>query len=95
MLLWLGVDFPKTHDIGATLRTVLGERRIDVEQDFASWIEAFSADLARKRAPSFYCEQDFEEHDARSAIEGAVRMLAWADALIGPERAMEPDPLSK
>jgi hypothetical protein len=45
-------------------------------------LEELSTELAFKRAPSFYCEAEYSDEDARPARDGAAKVLAWARALL-------------
>lgn len=82
VLLWLGVDFPKSHDVGGLVARVATQRGVVVEPDFLAWLEELSTELAFKRAPSFYCEAEYSEEDAMPAREGAAKILAWARTLV-------------
>jgi len=82
LLLWLGVDYPKSHDVGGLAVRVLAERALACEPAFGTWLEEFSTDLAAKRAPSFYCEEDYSSEDATLAAEGAERILTWVTGMV-------------
>ena len=82
VLLWAGRDYPRVHDVGPAVVRTLAECGVPVDPAFAAWLVEVSGELARQRAPAFYGEADFDEHEAAVAGEAASRVLSWARTLV-------------
>jgi HEPN domain-containing protein len=81
LLALVGVEYPKSHDVGAVF---VQHARIvfpDLAEDVAGEIVRVSAELARKRAPAFYFEEEHDEVDARTAMGQASRIVAIGQGL--------------
>ena len=77
----MGVDTPKTHDPGRMLAEVLRERGLVTDETRLAWLTALSAHLSALRGPAFYQGIIVNEADARAAVEGADRVLAFGEDL--------------
>jgi len=53
LLVLLGADYPKVHDVGEVFVRCVRERLPDVDERSIEDVVRVSADLARKRAPAF------------------------------------------
>lgn len=69
------IDYPKVHDVASIFLNAVKKKKIDVDGKFSEWLKKFSADLATKRAPAFYFEDEYTEKDARSSLEGAKKVF--------------------
>jgi HEPN domain-containing protein len=53
LLKLMGVEYPKTHDVGDTFARVCREKHIGVEEDILTEMQQISRQLAAERAPAF------------------------------------------
>ena len=85
----MGVEYPRTHDVGPVLADLLLQHLPDVPQAVIAELQDISRTLARKRAPAFYFEQDESEATAREAAAWAHKVLQWSvewqNRLVAPE----------
>ena len=86
----MGVEYPRTHDVGPVLAEIIPQRLPNVPQDVVDEIQSISRTLARKRAPAFYFEQDESEETARVAADGARKVLQWSIEWQSQLKAPEP-----
>jgi hypothetical protein len=82
VLAQLGVDYPKIHDVAPVVRKVFKDRDIHEYDEFIIWLVEFSYELAVKRAPAFYHEEEYEEDDARTSVEGAKRVFEFGKKFV-------------
>jgi HEPN domain-containing protein len=78
LLALMGVDYPKEHNPADVFARAIRERGLVIEEDALQKVQAFSARLARRRAPVFYLEVHVGEQEARQAAGDAAQMLKWA-----------------
>lgn len=71
LLRLMGVEYPKVHDPGEFVAEVLEKKRIELDEKTKEDLKRISVDLAEKRAPAFYFEQEYSEQEAKEAKEGA------------------------
>jgi HEPN domain-containing protein len=71
----LGADYPKTHDVGEVFASCVRERLPDVDERALEDVVRVSADLARKRAPAFYFEEESDQPAAEASIAQAERVF--------------------
>lgn len=92
LLSLIGVDYPKVHDVGEVFAKVMKEKGQALSEETLAEIRAISADLARKRAPAFYFEEEHDESEARFASAQAQWVLQLGRTLATQlkEPAMEP-----
>jgi HEPN domain-containing protein len=92
VLLHLGADYPRVHDVMPALLALLRQRGVRFDPERLARIERASADLADKRAPALYLEIVCTEELARSAVQAAEDAFAFACELVGapPEGPFRP-----
>ena len=78
LLALMGMDYPKEHDPAGVFVRAVRERGLAIEERTLQEIQAFSARLARRRAPVFHFEVRVGEEEARQAAADAARMVGWA-----------------
>ncbi len=71
----LGVDYPKSHDVGKLLSQVAKEKQCPLEEKILQRFARVSESLAEMRGPSFYGEEDYSIDQARDAFEEARFVL--------------------
>lgn len=71
----LGVDYPKSHDVGLVLVQHARTKQCSVGDDVLDRIAKASSWLASHRSPSFYGEGDYSQADAGRAYEEAKFVL--------------------
>ena len=59
LLKLMGVEFPKTHDVGDTFAKICTEKIIEIEGEKLAEKQQISQQLARDRAPAFYIEKEY------------------------------------
>lgn len=82
LLAEMSVDYPRSHDVAPVFVEAVHERGIEVDAGFLAWLVPLSARLADVRAPAFYQEIAVEEGEAREAVGGAERVLAFGQELV-------------
>jgi len=70
-LRFLGIDYPKKHDVGAVFAEIAQEKIPQMEGDALRRITSISTWLAEVRGPSFYLEKEYGEEEAKKAYEDA------------------------
>lgn len=65
----IGIEVPKIHDIGKIFVESLKNRGLSVKDEIALKIMSYSSFLAERRAPAFYREEEYDEEEAKEAIE--------------------------
>jgi HEPN domain-containing protein len=71
VLEFLGVDYPKIHDVGHIFAEQVVRKSFPIKEDILERIQEISFWLGKERAPSFYLERDYTEEDARKAFKDA------------------------
>ena len=71
----MGVEYPKTHDVGHVFAMQALRKGLDLDEEELAEIRNVSTDLATKRAPAFYFEEEHDEKDAANAFSQAQRIL--------------------
>lgn len=74
----LGVEYPKEHDVGGVFARICAEKGMEVAEGGLEEIKGLSGTLADWRSPAFYAEREYDEQQARWALEGAGRVLQLA-----------------
>jgi HEPN domain-containing protein len=82
LLCELGVDYPKSHDVAPLFSEIARKKGLEIKEGFLKWLEKTSADLASKRAPAFYAEEDYGYEDAKEAKESAEKVLTFGKELM-------------
>jgi len=77
----MGVEYPKSHDVGKIFERVCMEKGFRIEQTVLDELNRISSDLASKRGPAFYMEEIFEKQDAEKAKADAEVVLNFARSL--------------
>ena len=70
-LKFLGVEYPKVHDVGKIFEQTLKKKVSDFDQETIGKIIRISARLAEDRGPSFYGEKRFDREEAAEAYSNA------------------------
>ena len=81
LLKLMGVESPKTHDVGDTFAKICTEKRIEIEGEKLAEIQQISQQLARDRAPAFYMEKEYTREQASQALRSAETVLTEAQEL--------------
>ena len=81
LLKLMGVESPKTHDVGDTFAKICTEKRIAIESGKLAEIQRISHQLAQDRAPAFYMEKEYTRGQAIQALQSAETVLTEAQAL--------------
>lgn len=72
VLKFLGVDYPKVHDVSKIFTRRIKEKLPDIDKNTLVKIEKVSMWLGEARGPSFYFERDYTAGDAQKAFEDAT-----------------------
>ncbi len=78
----MGIEYPKEHDVAPLFKKIITEKRIEVDEEFIDWLILFSSSLAEERAPAFYFEDEYNENDAKTAMNGAEKVLNFGMKLM-------------
>ena len=78
----MGVEYPKTHDVGGVFGRVCADMNLEVDPEELAQLKRISSDLAEARAPAFYMERAYSKHDADRAKADAQKVLDFAKLLI-------------
>ena len=78
LLKMMGVEYPKSHDVGAIFGRVCVERGLEVESKKLAELGDISLYLANERAPAFYVERIYDKKDADRAKADAEKVLGFA-----------------
>lgn len=82
LLAEIGVDYPKVHDVAPVFRKEVTEKNLPVEESLLDELDRISSELARKRAPAFYFEEDYSQNEARRAAQDAEIVLKFGKSFI-------------
>lgn len=74
----IGIEYPKSHDIGGIFGLICVEMGLEVDPKFLDELKRISSDLADARAPAFYMERIYDKQDADKARAGAEEVLDFA-----------------
>lgn len=78
LLKMMGVEYPKSHDVGGIFGRVCVERGLKVESKKLTELRDVSSYLADERAPAFYLERIYDKKDADRAKTDAEKVLDFA-----------------
>ncbi len=81
LLKLMGVESPKTYDVGDTFAKICAEKKIAIESGILAEIQQISHQLARDRAPAFYMEKEYTREQASRALRSAKRVLTEAEEM--------------
>ena len=81
LLKLMGVESPKTHDVGDTFAKVCAEKRIEMQSEKLAEIQQISHRLARDCGPAFYTEKEYTREQAHCALQSAESVLTEAKEL--------------
>lgn len=82
LLAEMSVDYPRTHDPAPVLVETVKQRGIQADAAFLASLVGLSAHLAELRSPAFYQEIVVSDSEAREAVDGAERVLAFGRDLL-------------
>jgi HEPN domain-containing protein len=74
-LKFLGVDYPKVHDVGYVFIKEAKNKGMQLSEDNFMKIQEASKWLTEARAPAFYAEKNYSKDDALRAYEDAVFVI--------------------
>jgi len=74
-LKFLGVDYPKVHDVGYVFVKEAKNKKVTFSENTFARIQEASKWLTEARAPAFYAEKNYSKDDALKAHEDAVFVL--------------------
>ena len=80
LLKMMGVEYPKSHDVGGIFERVCVERGIEVDLQVLKELGRISSYLAEARAPAFYMERIYNKQDADKAKADAGKVLSFAES---------------
>ena len=78
LLKMMGVEYPKSHDVGGVFRRICIEMGLKVNSEKLDELEQISSDLAEDRAPAFYMERAYSKQEADKAKDDAGKVLNFA-----------------
>ena len=81
LLKLMGVEAPKTHDVGDTFAKICTEKKIAIESGKLAEMQRISLQLARDRAPAFYMEKEYTREQANQSLLSAETVLTEAQEL--------------
>jgi HEPN domain-containing protein len=81
LLKLMGVESPKTHDVGDTFAKICTEKKIDIKGRELTEMQQISHQLAQDRAPAFYMEKEYTREQANQALQSAEKVLTGAQEL--------------
>ncbi|RMG48285.1 MAG: HEPN domain-containing protein [Acidobacteria bacterium] len=95
---YIGIDPPKRHDVGATLRAHQ-DHLPDAWRKKLAWIEKVSASLFEERSPAFYGNETdvipasdlYEREDAERALNWTTELVKLYEHMV-TERGQRGDP---
>ena len=79
LLKLMGVEPPKTRDVGDTFAKICTEKKIQIETEKLVEIRQISHRLARDRAPAFCTEREYTREQASRALQSAETVLTEAE----------------
>lgn len=74
-LMVMGVDYPKIHDVAPVFSNLAKSKLGFEDQETLQEIERVSRWLVQARAPSFYLEHDYDDDNARRAMNDSKFVL--------------------
>ena len=81
LLKLMGVEYPKTHDVGDIFVKVCEEKKIKIDEKVLIEMQQISRQLAEDRAPAFYIEKEYTQEQAEEALQSAKKVLDEAERL--------------
>ena len=81
LLKLMGVESPKTHDVGDTFAKVCTDKKIAISSRKLAEMQRISHQLARDRAPAFYMEKEYSREQASQALQSAETVLTEAEEM--------------
>ncbi len=82
LLIILGVEYPKIHDVGTVFYEQTKAKGIRIEEKDLEKIKLISSQLAKEREASFYMEKDYIKEEAEEAKEGAEFVFSQINNLV-------------
>jgi HEPN domain-containing protein len=83
VLLQLGVDCPREHDVGALVVNTVELRGLKLPRETLEALATASHELAAKRAPALYAEILCTAEEASAAVDAAEAAFALAVTVVG------------
>ena len=77
----MGVEYPKSHDVGEVFELTCIQNGIMVENTVLIRIKQISYELAKDRSPAFYIEKIYNEENAEKAKTDAEFVMNFAESL--------------
>lgn len=81
LLKLMGVESPKSHDVGGTFAKICTEKKIVIEAEKLAEMQRISHQLTRDRAPAFYVEKEYTQEQANLALQSAETVLTEAEEM--------------
>ena len=81
LLKLMGVESPKTHDVGDTFAKVCTDKNIAIESEKLAEMQRISHQLGRNYAPAFYMVKDHTQEQASQALQSAETVLTEAEEM--------------
>ena len=81
LLKLIGVESPKSHDVGDTFAKICREKKIAIEGEKLAEMQRISHQLTRDRAPAFYMEKEYTQEQASQALQSAETVLTEAEEM--------------
>ena len=81
LLKLMGVESPKTHDVGDTFAKICTDKKIAIESGKLAEMQRISRQLARDCAPAFYMEKEYSREQASLALQSAETVLTEAEEM--------------
>lgn len=82
LLIILGIEYPKMHDVGTVFYEQTKAKGIRIEQKDLEKIKLISSQLAKEREASFYMEKDYIKEEAEETLEGAEFVFSQINDLL-------------
>ena len=80
LLKMMGVEYPKSHDVGGLFGRVCIEMGLEVESEELEVLKDISCELTETRSPAFYEERIYDKQNADKAKAGAEKVLNFAES---------------
>ena len=81
LLKLMGVESPKSHDVGDTFAKICTEKEIAIEAEKLAEMQWISHQLARDRVPAFYMEKEYTQEQASQTLQCAETVLTEAEGM--------------
>lgn len=81
LLKMMAIDYPKVHDVGGVFEEAIEKRKIKIAKKTIKNILKISTELAKKRAPTFYYEEEYDQKEAKKAEKEAFWILKFAQKM--------------